>query len=663
MSIAIMEPGQIIYIGEELYEISRKISEDEWQIEHLSTGRYETKTNDELLKLYSDGNLSFHVEPTSKAGHSLKQIENIDLLPPHLRDEAKARRAYVKAIENAGIQHFTENSMTPAIMEVHNKIKAPPTPPHWATVRRWCKRYQLGGQDIRSLVSRNNAKGNRNRRYDQSFLDLIQQAVKSTYLTREQKTIQDTLSESIELVRKENVLRLESMHLPLPTYALVKSEISVIPAHERDICRLGRQAAMIKYRRVKGSNTATKPLERAEIDHTILDLMVVDDETMLPLGRPTLTVCQDVKSRCALGIYIGFEPPSFLTVAQCLKQSIMPKTGLNEEFPSMQHTWDCHGVMETLVVDNGMEFHSANLEALCFPFGINIQYCPRKQPWFKPHIERYIGTLNRGIAHGNPGTTFSNIFEKGDYDAAKHATISLSSLKEAIYIWIVDVYHQSIHRSLMQQPIKVWRDNIDPMGVPLPTNLQDLECITGSIGTRKLTHKGVELERLFYNSQQMEDLRKLLGETTKVTIRYNEANIDHIYVIHPDTNEVIQVPSINPSYTKGLSLWQHKVCERFAKQHLKRKDIEAIAQAKALIQNIIAKDFHKKKIKTRSKAARFLTVVPTEHNDAPPGEPSNKSPALPKESNKQKYDRVEFQVDVSERSKWNPNDKDTRHEK
>jgi hypothetical protein len=31
--------------------------------------------------------------------------------------------------------------------------------------------------------------------------------------------------------------------------------------------------------------------------------------------------------------------------------------------------------------------------------------------------------MNRAVAHGVPGTTFSNIFEKGDYNPAKHAVV------------------------------------------------------------------------------------------------------------------------------------------------------------------------------------------------------------------------------------------------
>jgi putative transposase len=653
MSIANFEPGQKIFINENLYEIARLISEDEWQIECQRTGRYEIKTTSDLLELYSQNKIRFLSQDDGKAVHRRKQFNNLDDIPANLRDEAIFRRSYVTGIESAGIQYLTEKSMTPIIESVHQKIKTPPKPPHWSTVHRWYKRYRIGGRDIRALITDSRSKGNRTRRYGGDLLEIVRKAIASTYLKREQPTIEDTYQAAIDLVRLENKLRPENYHLPKPTYSLVRTEIYSIPVYDRDLARLGKHATMVKYRRVKGANEAKKPLERAEIDHTTLDIMVVDDDVMLPLGRPTLTVCQDVKSRCILGVYIGFEPPSFSTVAHCLKQSIMPKNAICNQFPSLQHDWECYGVMANLVVDNGLEFHSANLEALCFPFGINIQYSPRKQPWFKPHIERVISSINQGVAHGNPGTTFANIFDKQDYDAAKNATIRLTTLKEIIYTWIVDIHHQRIHKSLMQQPSKVWRELVDPTDVPLPATPQDLDYLTGSINTRKITHKGIELYGLLYNSKQLEELRKLLGSEIKVSIRYNEANLGYVYVAHPETNEVIQVPSLKPSYTEGLSLWQHKVCKKFARQHLERKDIEGIAQAKAHIRKLIEQDFDKKKVKTRAKAARFTAPEAIEQK-ASLQEIKNPETSVPVEQRKQsKYERISLPVDFSDRPKWN----------
>jgi len=313
-------------------------------------------------------------------------------------------------------------------------------------------------------------------------------------------------------------------------------------------------------------------------------------------------------------------------------------------------------VMETLVVDNGMEFHSANFENLCFSFGINIQYSPRKQAWFKPGVERLIGSMNKGIAHGNLGTTFANILDKGDYDPVKHAVIKLSTLKEIINIWIVDVHHQGINDELQQQPIKIWRDNITPSQISLPASLKELDVLLASTKKRTLTHKGIQYEHLFYNSRDLQNLRKELGTELNVNIRVIESNLSYIYVIHPVTNEQIQVPSLNPPYTEGLSLWQHKVCRKFAQQHLERKDIEGIAEAKSIIRELILRDLADKKSKTRAKAARFSIIGEKHSSQSDAGDyPLENNEESAEITQKDNYERKKMKIEVSEQQNWSNN--------
>jgi len=59
-------------------------------------------------------------------------------------------------------------------------------------------------------------------------------------------------------------------------------------------------------------------LERVELDHTVLDLIVVDEEDRLPIGRPTVTLALDVYSGLPAGLYVGFEPAGYGAAMRCL---------------------------------------------------------------------------------------------------------------------------------------------------------------------------------------------------------------------------------------------------------------------------------------------------------------------------------------------------------
>jgi putative transposase len=338
-----------------------------------------------------------------------------------------------------------------------------------------------------------------------------------------------------------------------------------------------------------------------------MDLMVVDDDSGLPLGRPVLTACIDDYSRCVLGINIGFEPASFLTVARCLKHAFMPKSNLKAQYPEVLNDWEAHGVMCELSMDNGPEFHSISLEEGCYSLGIEIHYSPRKTPWFKGKIERFQGTLNREVAHVAPGTTFANIFEKDDYDPVKHAVVRLSTLKHLVHKWIADVYHQRPHRTLKVPPAVMWKSSINVEDIPLPEDPARIDAILGRREQRVLTHKGIEFEGLLYNSPEMTTLRMQLGEKLDVEICVDDGNIGKIVVLSPDKKRMFVVPALAQPYANGLTAWQHKVCKRFAAKQMAKYDSAAWLKAKERIAEMIRDDMALKKAKgkTRTRSARY----------------------------------------------------------
>ncbi len=59
----------------------------------------------------------------------------------------------------------------------------------------------------------------------------------------------------------------------------------------------------------------TAPLEQVQIDHTVIDLIVVDDRDRQPIGRPYLTLAIDVFTRCVLGMVVTLEAPSAVSLA------------------------------------------------------------------------------------------------------------------------------------------------------------------------------------------------------------------------------------------------------------------------------------------------------------------------------------------------------------
>ncbi|MGB8768553.1 MAG: hypothetical protein WCC92_02990, partial [Candidatus Korobacteraceae bacterium] len=299
-----------------------------------------------------------------------------------------------------------------------------------------------------------------------------------------------------EIVRRlsdANKFRTETERLPIPSRRTTYREIQRKPPYEIMVARYGKRRAEMKFR-VSGTGPDTsRALQRVSMDHTPSDIIVVDDNSMLPLGRPTITSALDEHTRCVMGFYAGFEPPSCLSVMRCLKNAILPKTYVPREFPSVKNRWECYGVPELVVVDNPPEFHSSHFERACLQIGTDIQYAKVLVPWYKGKLERFQGTMNHDLMHGKPGTTFSNVLERDDYDPGRHAVVLLSTFREMLHKWTVDVYLQTPHRGIKDTPAHRWRSEMIALPPPLPRSASELDVVLGMTAQRVVFHYGIEL--------------------------------------------------------------------------------------------------------------------------------------------------------------------------
>ena len=559
MGTANFQRGARVRIEGETYRLVQQVS-NFWQLRNLNTDLIVQKDYKELQRLHVEHKLVF------VNGDKTKSPSPVINISPEQMALAKVRLSYVRAVLHVP---NTATAIEPIILDACNKCKQrPENRPSWTTVYRWKKRYLEAGSDIRALVDNSFRKGSRKNRFPELVIKIVKDAIEDKFLSPERGTIQDAYNEALLRIHDEHLLRIPATALPIPGPRFTKRLIDQIPAFDKYSARYGHDAALRRFRSVNGHRVIEAPLERAEIDHTILDLFVIDERRSLPLGRPYITACIDVYSRCILGIYIGFVPPSCLSVSKCLKHAFLPKVGLHEEVPEIKNDWPAHGVMRELVLDNGREFHSQALENTCQRLGIEMHFSPRRMPWFKGTIERWFGTINHDLAHKTPGTTFSNIFERGVYDPAKHAVVTLSTLNTMIRRWICDVYHQRPHRALQMSPDQRWKTSISPTNIRVPEDVAELDLVMGRPDSRVLTHKGIELLGLFYNSSEVQDLRRRHGATLKVDIRVDESDIGYIFVIAPDSPQYFRVPALDSEYANGLSSWQHDLFRKQAREQM-----------------------------------------------------------------------------------------------
>ncbi len=81
-------------------------------------------------------------------------------------------------------------------------------------------------------------------------------------------------------------------------------------------------------------------LQSVQIDHTPIDVLVVDSDSRLVTERPYLTVAFDSHTRCVLGYYLTYDKPSRLSIAMTLDNCVHDKSQSLEKvriaFPSLE---------------------------------------------------------------------------------------------------------------------------------------------------------------------------------------------------------------------------------------------------------------------------------------------------------------------------------------
>ena len=424
---------------------------------------------------------------------------------------------YLKEIDRRQPIAITPKTMEPLISSVSKRINDT-KPPGWRTLSRDYRSWLAAGRDIRAIISRHSDRGNHGTQMLPEVKAITDQVIEELYMTPERKRVPEVHLEIVRRVTDANKFRLPSDQLPIPSRSTIYREIERLSPYEVMVARYGKRRADMEFRVSTTGPVTTRALERVVMDHTPSDLIVVDDASMLPLGRPTITTALDEHTRCPMGFYAGFEPPSCLSVMRCLKHAILPKTYVPREFPSVKNRWECYGVPELVVVDNPPEFHSSHFERACLEIGTDIQYAKVLVPWYKGKIERFQGTMNHDLMHGNPGTTFSNILERDDYDPGRHAVVLLSTFREMLHKWVIDVYLQTPHRGIKDTPVHRWRTEMNDLPPPLPMSAGELDIVLGMTAQRVVFHYGIELEGLKYNGPELGELRRQMGPRAKVEL-------------------------------------------------------------------------------------------------------------------------------------------------
>jgi putative transposase len=389
------------------------------------------------------------------------------------------------------------------------------------TIRDWKAKYlaadRASGCGYLGLLSRRSAKGNRTAKLPVVTLNLIQQFITEEYETIKQKNLQSVYGSLLQACERDGVIA--------PSYRTFTKSVKQKSGYEQTKKRQGKRAAYARSQIYWELSLTTprhgdRPLEIVHIDHTLLDVETVCSRTNQLLGRPWATFAIDAYTRRLLAVYLTFDPPSYRSCLTILRLCVQK----HRRMP------------QTIVVDNGSEFHSTYFETLLASFECTKKHRPPAQARFGSVCERLFGTSNTQFIHNLAGNTqiTRNVRQvTKSVNPKRHALWTLELLSEYLTLWADEVYDTTPHPALGQSPRDSFESGLFVGGnrnhrlIAYDENFKILTLPTTTSGKAKVQPgQGVKINYIYYwsNSFRNPDV-----EQTLVPVRYDPFDIGTAY--------------------------------------------------------------------------------------------------------------------------------------
>ena len=537
--------GHFVLEGES-YTTQRYVSLQSLVAERGSDGAQITLPIQEIVKAFAIGKPLEEVDEIDSGG--------VESIPEADWAEAEKRHGKIQVLVEA---ECSTRELVSSIAEDLGRSTA--------TIYRWRARFLKNGK-IKDLAPHHPTGGKGKSRIDQTSNEIIKEVIQEKYLTN-QKLKPTKLMPDIEM-------RCRRAAVPIPHINTVRRRIDALDERKRVRKREGKDAAK-KYTPAPGQYPdADYPNAVWQIDHTPVDICIVDDVYRRNIGRCWITVAIDVFSRCVVGYYLSLDKPNATSVGMCIVHAILPKDGWLAAH-GVQAPWPIWGRPRQVLADNDKTFRCDMVSRAAKQYSFDLLWRPVRTPHWGAHIERLLGTFNQEI-HTLPGTTFSNTAQRGDYKPHKEAELTFFELEKYTAEYICGIYHQNFHTGVRRPPIKLYETGVlgdaEQIGVGLPIPEEDparlrldfmpyKECTVQSYGVvmDNITYYDPVLDP-WIHAREPDSKRK-----RKFVCRRDPRDISFIWFLDPDQDRYFKVPYRRIEYP-SLNLWELREIRKILKK-------------------------------------------------------------------------------------------------
>jgi putative transposase len=243
----------------------------------------------------------------------------------------------------------------------------------------------------------------------------------------------------------------------------------------------------VRESRVHLTNEVEHRCHTYQMDHTELPIWVVPRGHKHPV-RPWLTVAMDAKHRYPLAWVVTFGRPSAEEVAACLMQAITVRLAPDGVTP-------VGGRPVRVVWDRGLEFLANRVTASCMRLEILAFPLTAFSPHLKAQLERFWGTLKRGLLPTLPGYT-DNVADLRGRSAIAAACLGQDEFLVKLADWMDWYIAERQHPTLGTTPLRSWAADATPLDeVPEDQLWEDFLIAKDKV---KVSKMGVRFDTIDY---------------------------------------------------------------------------------------------------------------------------------------------------------------------
>jgi putative transposase len=288
-----------------------------------------------------------------------------------------------------------------------------------------------------------------------------------------------------------------------------------------------------------------------EADATIGDIFLVSREDVnVIVGKPTIYLIIDRKSRLIVGWYVGLENPSWVC-AQLAFMSISEDKAAMCARHKVEYNpadWPAHQVFCQKALGDRSELFGEKSDQLATGLEIQVANAPPKRGERKPCVETKFHQVRCSLQPGSPGfDPPENAKKRQGKHYEKDACLTLDDFRTMMLNLIImhnrmampsyPLSPKEVLDGVMPSPVELWNHGVIERSGVLPQF--EYETVRRALLPREeaiVTKQGIRFNTCHYTCEEAEKngwFEKARKKTFKVLISHDLRSVDRIYVHDP----------------------------------------------------------------------------------------------------------------------------------